>query len=305
MIEVCLLGTGGTVPLPERWLTSLIVRWNGHELLVDCGEGTQISLHQQSLSLRHIDTILLTHYHADHTAGLPGLLLSMAKADRTEPVTIYGPKGLEEILQGVMLVARYVPFEIRYVEFKEHEVNFHVDGLDITAFFVRHSVPCYGYAFEMKRNPKFDREKAERNQIPMKAWGRLQKGETVQMEDKIYTPDMVLGKERKGIRFVYTTDTRPVDSILQHAQNADLMIGEGMYGDKEKIENAKENKHMMMQECASIAAKANVKELWFTHYSPSMPDPFLYKEEIQQIFHNAVISKDGQRKDLAFNDEGE
>ena len=116
MIDICLLGTGGTVPLPNRFLTSLLVRWNGHEILVDCGEGTQIALNAKTLSCRHIDAIFLTHFHADHTAGLPGLLLSMAKADRTEPITIYGPRGLEDLLKGVLLIARYVPFEIKIVE---------------------------------------------------------------------------------------------------------------------------------------------------------------------------------------------
>lgn len=303
MIDLCLLGTGGTVPLPYRWLTSLLVKWNGHELLVDCGEGTQIALNAQSLSCRHIDTILLTHYHTDHTAGLPGLLLSMAKAERTEPVTIYGPKGIEEILKGVYLIARYVPFEIRYVEIRDPEFVFEVDGLEITSFNVRHSVPCIGYSFYYKRNPKFDREKAEKNNVPLKAWGRLQKGEEVELDGMTYTPDMVLGNERKGIHFVYTTDTRPAESIKQHSMNADLLIAEGMYGDIEKSEKATLNKHMTMQECADIARICDVKELWFTHYSPSMHDPFIYEDDIKKIFENVVISKDGQHTSLSFEDE--
>lgn len=303
MIDLCLLGTGGTVPLPYRWLTSLLVKWNGHELLVDCGEGTQIALNAQSLSCRHIDTILLTHYHTDHTAGLPGLLLSMAKAERTEPVTIYGPKGIEEILKGVYLIARYVPFEIRYVEIRDTEYTFEIDGLEITSFNVRHSVPCIGYSFYYKRNPKFDREKAEKNNVPLKAWGRLQKGEKVEIDGNVYTPDMVLGNQRKGIHFVYTTDTRPTESIKQHSMNADLLIAEGMYGDIEKSEKATLNKHMTMQECADIARICNVKELWFTHYSPSMHDPFIYEDDIKKIFENVVISKDGQRTSLSFEDE--
>lgn len=302
MIDVCLLGTGGTVPLPNRWLTSLLVKWSGHELLVDCGEGTQIALNAQSLSCRHIDTILLTHYHTDHTAGLPGLLLSMAKAERTEPVTIYGPKGIEEILKGVYLLARYIPFEIRYVEIRDSEYTFEVDGLQITSFHVRHSVPCLGYSFYLKRNPKFDREKAEALNIPIRSWGLLQKGETVEVEGKTYTPDMVLGEERKGIHFVYTTDTRPTPSIKEHSKDADLMIAEGMYGDVEKSEKATLNKHMTMQECADIASQANVKELWFTHYSPSMHDPYIYEEDMKKIFSNCVISKDGEKKTLSFEE---
>ncbi len=303
MIDICLLGTGGTVPLPNRWLTSLLVRWNGHELLVDCGEGTQIALNSLTLSCKHIDAILLTHFHADHTAGLPGLLLSMAKADRTEPITIYGPKGLREILQGIQLIARYVPFEVNYVEFQEKENTFMIDGLEITSFSVKHSVPCFSYSFHYARKPKFDREKAERNQVPMKVWGTLQKNESITFDGITYTQDMVLGETRKGIHFVYSTDTRPVESIIQHSMNADLLIAEGMYGDEEKIEKAKLNRHSMMQESAEIARKCNVKQLWFTHYSPSMHDPQIYLEEIQKIFENVVISKDGQRIDLSFSKE--
>ena len=133
MLDICLLGTGGTVPLPNRWLTSLLVRWNGNTLLVDCGEGTQIAIHQYGYSCKTIDTILLTHFHTDHTAGLPGLLLTMAKSERTEPVTIYGPKGLTEVFEGIYKVARYIPFEIKLVEIDGLQADFEVNGLRIKA----------------------------------------------------------------------------------------------------------------------------------------------------------------------------
>ncbi len=303
MIDITLLGTGGTVPLPERWLTSLLVRWEGHEMLIDCGEGTQIALHAEGLSCRHIDTILLTHFHADHTAGLPGLLLSMGKADRTEPVTIIGPEGLESVLQGVYQIARWVPFDIKYIELKKNEVSFQVEDLLVTAFGLKHSVPCYGYEMQLLRKRRFDKAKAEKNQVPMKLWGTLQKGNTVEIDGNMYTPDMVLGDARKDLKVTYATDTRPVKAITDHSIHADLLITEGMYGDMEKLEKAKLNKHMMMQEAASLAAKADVKELWLTHYSPSMPDPWHYKNEVRAIFRNTVISKDGQHTELSFDKE--
>lgn len=305
MLEACLLGTGGTVPLPERWLTSLLVRWEGKELLIDCGEGTQIAMHAQGYSCRHIDTILLTHYHADHTAGLPGLLLSMAKADRTEPVTIIGPKGLPEILKGVYLVARYIPFEIHYMELDESEQSFDIENLHVTAFALKHSVPCYGYQLELQRKPKFDVQKAKENYVPLKAWSTLQKGEPIEIDGIQYTPDMVMGAARRGIKLVYATDTRPVELLSEHANGADLLIAEGMYGDPEKLENAKQNKHMMMSEAAEIARSAEVGELWFTHYSPSMYEPLIYEAQMLDLFTNTVISQDGQRKDLKFTDEEE
>ena len=305
MLDVCLLGTGGTVPLPERWLTSLLVRWEGKELLIDCGEGTQIAMHAHGFSCRHINTILLTHFHADHTAGLPGLLLSMAKADRTEPITIIGPKGLPEILKGVYLVARYIPFEIHYMELEENEQEFDVDDLHIRAFSLRHSVPCYGYELNLERRPKFDVEKARENYVPLQAWNMLQKGSNVELNGVTYTPEMVMGTARRGIKVVYATDTRPVSAIGEHAKGADLLIAEGMYGDPEKLENAKQNKHMMMREAAEIAKEADVRELWFTHYSPSMYEPLIYEAEMVEVFEHAVVARDGQREDISFKHEGE
>ena len=303
MLEVCLLGTGGTVPLPQRWLTSCLVRCQGSVLLIDCGEGTQIAMHEQKLSCRQIDTILLTHFHADHTAGLPGLLLTMAKSERTEPVTIIGPEGLKEFLDGVFAIARYVPFDIRYAELKDDEVSFDSGILHIKAFALKHSVRTYGYEISLDRGRRFDPAKAKDNNVPMKLWGRLQKGETVEMDGIVYEPDMVLAEERKGLKMVYATDTRPTDAIKEHAKDADLLIAEGMYGDPESLEKAKKNRHMLMQEAAGIAKEANAKRLWFTHYSPSVKEPEIYREEIEKIFPGAVISQDGQTIDLAFEED--
>ncbi|MCI5723335.1 MAG: ribonuclease Z [Erysipelotrichaceae bacterium] len=305
MLDVCLLGTGGTVPLPNRWLTSLFLRWQGHAMLVDCGEGTQIALHQQAISCKSIDTILLTHYHTDHTAGLPGILLTMAKSERTEPVTIYGPKGLVDVMEGVYKVARYIPFEINLIEMTEKENDFIVDGLKIKAINAKHSVPCFAYIFQLDRMPKFDRQKAEALNIPMRIWGQLQKGNVVEKDGITYDPSQVLGQPRRGIQMVYATDTRPLDRLVDLASHADLYIGEGMYGDPEKIEKAMLNKHSTMQETAILAKKMEAKELWFTHYSPSVKDPMEYADVIHQIFNNAVFSHDGQQKTLRFIDEGE
>ena len=303
MLDVCLLGTGGTVPLPDRWLTSCLFRCQGHEILIDCGEGTQIAMHRKHYSAKSVDVILLTHFHADHTAGLPGLLLTMAKSGRTEPILIAGPKDLEDVMQGVMSIARYVPFEIQLAIFRDKEARLDFGSVHVTAFAVRHSVPCYSYVIEVDRQPKFDRAKAEKNHVPLKCWNRLQKGETVEENGIAYTPDMVLGGARKGIKVVYSTDTRPVKYIAEHAAGADLYIGEGMYGDPEKSEKAKLNLHSTMYETAAVAARAGVKELWLTHYSPSMENPMQYKDEVQAVFANTVISSDGQYTELKFEGE--
>ena len=272
-------------------------------MLIDCGEGTQISMKERNLPVRHIDAIAITHFHADHTAGLPGLLLSMAKADRKEPIVIYGPKGLHEMMEGVRLIARYIPFEIEEVELEKGD-GFTVDNLQITSFPLRHSVPCIGYTMELKRTPRFDKEKAVANHIPLKYWGRLQKGNTIEEDGVIYTPDQVLGEERKGLKVVYATDTRPVNALAEAAKHADLLITEGMYGDEEKADKAKLNRHMMMQEACLLARDAEVSQLWLTHYSPSMHDPFQYRDVCRSIFDHTVISTDGQHADLSY-DHGE
>ncbi len=299
MIEVHLIGTGGTVPLPKRWLTSLYIKLNGKVTLVDCGEGTQIALQEQGLSLKPIDNILLTHFHADHTAGLPGLLLTMAKADRKEPIRIYGPKGLKEIIQGIYALARYIPFPIESVEIENHS-SFMFDKLKVEAFLMNHSVECYGYRFELARRPKFLVTKAKELDIPVRYWSHLQNGEVIEYNQQKIQPSSVLGTTRKGISLLYATDTRPNNNLLIAAEKVDLCIIEGMYGDIDKIINAQNNKHMMMQEACTLAKKCQVKELWLTHYSPSMPFPEDYEDELKKIYPTVKISHDGQNKILRF-----
>ena len=303
MIDVCLLGTGGMMPLPYRWLTSLYRRYNGKVYLIDCGEGTQIAMREAGLSSKPIDVICFTHYHADHISGLPGLLLSMANADRSEPVEMIGPRGLERVVGALRCIAPELPFEIHYHELKETEEKFSFGDLTIEAFRVKHNVVCYGYSMHLSRKGKFNPQAAEEAGIPKKLWGRLQKGESLEMDGKIFGPELVMGAPRKGLSLTYCTDTRPVDAIKEHAGNADLFICEGMYGEKEKLPKARQNRHMMMYEAAQLAKEAGVKELWLTHYSPSLNYPENYMDEIRQIFPEARAAKDGEYKTLAFEDE--
>ena len=303
MLDVALLGSGGMMPLPKRWLTSLLVRYNGHSILIDCGEGTQIALRELGWSCKPIDTIFITHFHADHIAGLPGLLLTMGNADRTDPVTIIGPKGIGNIVRAARTIAPELPFETKAVEIRGAEDSFSAAGVTVTAFRVNHRVPCYGYKMEIGRQGRFDVERAKANQIPLKFWNPLQKGAVIEYEGRTYTPDMVLGGARKGLKGVYTTDTRPTKEIAEHGKEADLLILEGMYGDKDKIDNARANKHMMMQEAAQIAAEAQPKEMWLTHYSPSLIRPEEYLDELRKIFPRVVAARDGRHVSLLFEDE--
>ena len=283
MLDICLLGCGGMMPLPYRWLTSLMVRFNGSSLLIDCGEGTQVAIREKGWSFKPIDTICFTHYHGDHIGGLPGLLLTMGNSDRTEPLTLIGPPGLEKVVNALRIIAPGLPFPIIFKEITEPEQTFELNGYRLKAFKVNHNVTCYGYTMEIDRAGKFDAERAKAAEIPLKLWSRLQKGEIITEEGRTFTPDMVMGPARKGIKLTYCTDTRPTESIVNHAKRSDLFICEGMYGDPEKIPDAKAKKHMMFQEAAKIAAQAEVAELWLTHYSPSLPRPEFYMDEVQKI----------------------
>lgn len=303
MLDVCLLGTGGMMPLPYRALTSLMVRYNGMNVLIDCGEGTQVSIKQQGWSVKPIDVICFTHFHADHISGLPGLLLTLGNAERREPVTMIGPKRLEKIVNALRMIAPELPFPIRFIELENDQESFEFNGMRINAYKVNHNITCYGYSLEIDRAGKFDVEKAKQLQVPMPLWSRLQKGETIRDETGIYTPDMVLGEPRKGIKLTYCTDSRPTKAIVENAKGSDLFICEGMYGEPEKEKKAREYKHMTFYEAANMAKEAEVKELWLTHYSPSLVRPQEYEKQVREIFSNTVIPKDRRTTTLMFEEE--
>lgn len=303
MLDICLLGTGGMMPLPYRWLTAMMARCDGSSLLIDCGEGTQVALKEKGWSPKPIDVICFTHYHGDHISGLPGLLLTMGNADRKEPLTLIGPRGLERVVNALRVIAPELPFDIKFIEITQPEQVIELNGYRITAFKVNHNVVCYGYTLEILRQGKFSAERAKEQEIPLKFWNPLQKGQTIEAEGKIYTPDMVLGPERKGIKLTYTTDTRPTDSILKNAADSDLFICEGMYGEDDKADKAKGYKHMTFREAAVLARNANVQEMWLTHYSPSLVRPDDYMDKVREIFPNAFPGKDGKSVELNFEDE--
>lgn len=221
MLDICLLGTGGMMPLPYRWLTSMMARCNGSSLLIDCGEGTQIALREKGWSPRPIDVICFTHYHADHISGLPGLLLTMGNAERTEPLLMIGPKGLERVVTALRSIAPELPFPIVFSELTEAREQRTVGPYVIDAYRVNHNVLCYGYCISIPRIGRFDAARAKEQGIPLKFWNPLQKGQTITDGDKVYTPDMVLGGARRGLKVSYCTDTRPVPAIAEYAKDAD------------------------------------------------------------------------------------
>ena len=304
MLDVCLLGTGGMMPLPYRWLTSLMMRVGGSNILIDCGEGTQIAMKEKGWSPNPIDVICFTHYHADHISGLPGLLLSIGNSERTEPITMIGPKGLERVVRALCVIAPELPFQIKFLEISEPRQTFDFNGYVIEAFKVSHNVTCYGYTLSVPRIGRFDADKARQLEIPLEYWNRLQKGETITDEKGTYSPDMVIGPDRKGLKVTYCTDSRPIPVISEMAAGADLFICEGMYGEPGSEEKAKEHRHMTFYEAAKLAKQADPApaQMWLTHYSPSLSHPKDYEKEVRKIFKNTHVAKDGRSVDLMFED---
>ncbi|MDR0957704.1 MAG: ribonuclease Z [Clostridiales bacterium] len=307
MMEVALLGTGGMMPLPNRFLTSLMTRVDGRLLLIDCGEATQVTLKLLGWGFKNIDHICFTHFHADHISGLPGMLLSIGNSERKEPVTLIGPQGLSQVFAGLRVIAPYLPFEVNIIEIpyggsgeEGEEMLVNEEGLYLNTLSLNHRIPCLGYSLNLKRKGAFDVERARKLNIPIKNWNYLQKGQTVVVDGVTYTPDMVLGNERKGIKVSYITDTRPIPEMAEFAKDSDIFICEGLYGHDDFLPKAAERRHMIFSEAASVAAQANVKKLWLTHYSPAMPDPQNYIQYARAIFPNSFTCRDRTTEVISF-----
>ena len=293
MIDLCTLGTGGTMPLPTRALASLYVRNGGRALLVDCGEGTQIGIGRLGWGYLRIEAILLTHFHADHCSGLPGMLLALTKAGRTEPLHIWGPAGLCHVVTGLRVIAPQLSYETVLHELPAGGGRFEAAGLKVQAFPLDHGMPCLGYAFSLDRPREFMPEKARELGVPLRLWNRLQHGEPASDGEREWKPDQVLGEKRRGLRFLYATDTRPTPQIARIGAGADLMILEGMYGDGEDQPKALKNRHMMFSEAAALAAEAGASRLLLTHFSTSIEDPEVFLPAARSVFPETECAADG------------
>ena len=306
MIDLILLGCGGNMPMPNRYLSSLFINYQGRKILIDCGEGTQVSMRMKNCGFKNIDLICITHLHGDHTIGLIGLLSTIANSSRTEDLTIVGPVGIIETMNAIRVLVEYLPYNINVVENPEGSfalLNKHLKDLEISTLNLEHSTECLGYSLYFNRKAKFNVEKANLNEVPKILWQKLQEGRSIEYEGKLYTPNMVLGNDRKGIKISFITDTRPIFTIPEFIKNSDLFVCEAMYGDDLDISKAVKNKHMTFREAANLANLGNVKQLLLTHFSPSLENPYDYIENATSVFNNTIIGEDRLELHLNFDDE--
>lgn len=272
---------------------------------MDCGEGTQVGLRKLGWGIKDIGTILISHFHADHVAGIPGLLLTIGNSGRTknEPLTIAGPRGIGRIVDGLRVIAPHLPYPVKYREMtgKPDDV-IPVGPLNVTSCWADHEIPCLAYRFDLPRMRPFIPEKASSLGIPVVLWKRLQRGETVTHGEATFTPDDVLGQPRPGLSVGFVTDTRPTQALVEFVTDVNLLICEAMYGDPADLSKALENKHMIFAESALIGVTSRARQLWLTHFSPALPFPEQYRAEADRIYPGVVLGKEMLSTTLAFPD---
>ncbi|MDR3338300.1 MAG: ribonuclease Z [Treponema sp.] len=296
-LEAFILGTGGMMPLPNRHLTSVLLRREGELFLFDCGEGTQVSLRRLNLRWKKITAIFISHTHADHVTGLPGILMLSSQVDRDDPLYIFGPPRIAEYIETSRRVLdMYINYEIVVKEITEGGAVYEGEDFHVRAFPLRHTKPCMGYTLEENGRPgEFHPDKAAALGVPRgPLWSRLQAGEVVRASDgREVRPEEVLGEPRSGRKFSFVTDTLAFPEIANQVANSDFFVCEGMF-ERALEESAREKKHMTAEQAARIALSAQVKKLALIHYSPRYTEFDLKQvlREAQEIFPETILSRD-------------
>lgn len=307
-LELFILGTGGMMPLPGRFLTSALLRRGGELFLFDCGEGTQVSLRKLNLKWKKISTIFISHTHADHVTGLPGIMMLSSQVERNEPLYIIGPPNIKEYVESSWkALDMYINYKVIIKEITEPGIVYEGEGYVVKAFRLNHSKPCFGYTLiEEPRPGIFNPEAAQSLHVPRgPLWATLQSGKDVILEDgKCIHPEMVMGKKRKGRKFSFITDTKYFNTIKDNVTDSDVLICEGMFR-SELQESAAEKKHLTSVESGSIARNAGgVKKMGLIHYSPRYAEYDLRRllQEAKNIFPNTFLCRDGQYIDIPYED---
>lgn len=307
MIDICLLGSGATLPTPERGLSAAILRCGGRAILFDCGEGTQCALRREHFSPVKIDLIALSHYHGDHIFGLPGLLQTMSCMERTNPLYITGPDGLAEAMEPVLRLAGVQCYDIVLLPGKNIGLSeLHKAwpaGAELCVLPALHRVPAQGYKFTLPRPPRFDADKAKEMGVPVKYWKSLiaSPDSYVTVDDRRIYGHELMGKDRRGLSVVFSGDTMPCPAICEAAHGTDLLIHDATYGDDADEGQALTYGHSTYRQAAGLAAEAGAKRLWLTHFSQMLRRPEEYLPNAA-AFHGAVCGCDGLRLSLAFRE---
>lgn len=307
MISCTLLGSSGTLPRPNRGLTSLYTCVDGEGILIDCGEGTQVNFTNARKNFSDLRVICITHYHADHIFGLLGLLASLDQTFKTNAdmrreakVIIVAPKancGILESLLSCIFLSKLKVVKV-WIDVGTEEVEFKFPKFKIKAFRLCHTVECYGYAVEEIVNDPFSLEKAAEIPLDRDSWKFLQVGHRIICENEIYSIEDVTEGKRFGAKIVYATDTIVCDNLKRNAAKADLAILEGMYFNQESTASLIHSKHMTFEDAATVAMDAEVEELWLTHFSPGIVEPAEGLHFARDIFQNTYVGHCGLFKEI-------
>jgi ribonuclease Z len=303
-LDLVFLGTAGSMPTAQRAPAALLVRRGGDRLLFDCAEGTQRQLLRSSVGLVELGEIFVTHFHADHILGLPGLFKTFSLRGRERPLEVHGPRGLVDLLGSLKRVVGKLSYEVRVIELDPGDV-LERDGYRLAAFEVAHGVPAVGWSLvESTRPGRFDVEAADALGVPSgPARGALQRGESVTLPDGgVVSADQVLGPPRPGRKLVITGDTAPSESVVEAAWGAEVLVTEATFSEEE-LERAQETMHQTAAQAAGIAQRANIGLLALTHLSNRYFGPEIAREA-REIFPDTVVPKDFDVVEVPFAERG-
>ena len=298
MIDIAFLGTGAMMPTAGRWLSSALVRVAGQLILLDCGEGVQVPWRSLGWGFKRLSLICISHWHADHIAGLPGVLHALALSERAEPLTIIGPKGTRDMVANLKPLAPVLPFDLATADLANGQ-HWQSGPVAIDVVAGDHRVPVVVYRLSVARRRQFQVDIAQHRHVPRDRWSRLAEGEDVDG----WLADEFLGPPRRGLTVGFMTDTRPTEAACEFLSGVDLLIADGTYGDDSDAENAIRHKHMTFREAATFARDANVRRLVLTHFSPKIDDPGAWLENAQAVFPASAIADTDSVITLNFVDE--